>query len=88
MLDKTSSRGRMIEQGTDGLSRGDLLEGVMKGQSMLDFIPLNESAIERHFPLKTRIESWSCGHFHNKTEFLSHEDWVWRGHDIDGLEKT
>ena len=36
------SRTSMIEQGTDGLSRGDLLEGVMKGRSMLDCIPLND----------------------------------------------
>ena len=38
---------RMIEQGTDGLSRGDLLNGVMTGASMLSFVPLNKSAEER-----------------------------------------
>ncbi|KAL7574181.1 hypothetical protein ACA910_014857 [Epithemia clementina (nom. ined.)] len=39
---------RMIEQGTDGLSRGDLLSGVLAGKDMLDFVPLHRSAEERH----------------------------------------
>jgi hypothetical protein len=30
---------RMIAQGTDGLSRGDLTTGVMRGMPMLDFVP-------------------------------------------------
>ncbi|KAL7566866.1 hypothetical protein ACA910_021359 [Epithemia clementina (nom. ined.)] len=38
---------RMIDQGTDGLSRADLTNGVMRGTSMLDFIPLSKSALER-----------------------------------------
>ena len=37
---------RMIDQGTDGLSRGDLLERVMLGKSMLSFIPLSKGAVE------------------------------------------
>ena len=61
---------RMIEQGTDGLSRGDLREGVMQGRSMLDYIPLNDSAVTRFQPLKSWIDSWSSGSFHEKTEFL------------------
>ena len=40
----------MILQGADGLSRGDMYEGVMRGDNMLDFIPLHLSAIERHPP--------------------------------------
>ena len=79
---------RMIYQGTDGLSRGDLLEGVMKGKSMLDFIPLNESATERSPFLKEWIKSWSEGSFHEETEFLTHQDWVWRGQDISGMRKN
>ncbi|KAL7570896.1 hypothetical protein ACA910_018954 [Epithemia clementina (nom. ined.)] len=39
---------RMIEQGTDGLSRGDLMHGVLAGANMLDFIPLNRSISTRH----------------------------------------
>lgn len=38
---------RMIEQGTDGLSRGDLSNGVMAGESMLTFVPLNKTAQDR-----------------------------------------
>jgi hypothetical protein len=32
---------RMIEQGTDGISRGDLVTGVMSGTHMLTFVPLD-----------------------------------------------
>ena len=38
---------RMMAQGTDGLSRGCLLEGVMQGTSILSFIPLHQTALER-----------------------------------------
>ena len=34
---------QMIAQGTDGLSRGNLLEGVMKGEDFLSFVPLPSS---------------------------------------------
>ena len=37
---------RMIAQGTDGLSRGQLGEGVMEGLDMLDFVPLHLSAAD------------------------------------------
>ena len=50
---------RMIEQGTDGLSRGDLLEGVLNGQRMLSFIPLHQTALEREPGLKGWISSWA-----------------------------
>jgi hypothetical protein len=33
---------RMIEQGTDGVSRGDLSNGVMSGKNMLEFVPLDQ----------------------------------------------
>ena len=38
---------RMIVQGTDGLSRSDLTSGVMRGEAMLDFVPLHKTAQER-----------------------------------------
>jgi hypothetical protein len=38
---------RMIEQGTDGASRGDLSNGVMTGKDMLDFIPLDQGVDTR-----------------------------------------
>ena len=69
---------RMIAQGSDGLSRGNLSEGVMRGTEMSSFIPLNESALERSSTLKHWIESWATGDL----EFLSPKDWFLRGHDI------
>ena len=38
---------RMIAQGTDSLSRGDLTSGVMRGEAFLSFIPLNLPAFQR-----------------------------------------
>jgi hypothetical protein len=41
---------RMQAQGTDGVSRGQLTEGVMNGESMLSFLPMHETALEQHPP--------------------------------------
>ena len=49
---------RMIRQGTDGLSRGDHSEGVMKGQPMLAHVPLHQSAFEVQPGLRQWVESW------------------------------
>jgi hypothetical protein len=49
---------RMISQGTDGLSRGDMLTGVMGGADMLTFIPLALTAIERQPELMEWVYSW------------------------------
>ena len=49
---------RMIEQGTDGLFRGALLEGVMAGRDMLSFVDLALTAIQRHQPLLGFVKSW------------------------------
>jgi hypothetical protein len=38
---------RMIEQETDGLSRGEMFEGVMKGESKLSYVPLHLNALEQ-----------------------------------------
>ena len=46
---------RMKKAGKDGLSWGDLLEGMMTSQHPLDFIPLNDSAGERS---GGRVVSW------------------------------
>ncbi len=39
---------RMIWQGTDGLSRGDLTAGVMAGEHFLKHVPLNKTDFQRH----------------------------------------
>jgi hypothetical protein len=73
---------RMMAQGTDGISRGNLKEGVASGQSMLSFIPLHLNALERQPNLKAWISEWAG----TELEYLSPEDWFTRGHDIDGGE--
>jgi hypothetical protein len=55
----------------------------MRGESMLDFIPLHQSAIDRHPPLLDWISSWASGLGH-EVELLSPEGWFERGHDMDG----
>jgi hypothetical protein len=49
---------QMISQGTDGLSRGDMLTGVMGGADMLTFIPLDLTAVERQPELMEWVDSW------------------------------
>ena len=76
---------RMIVQGTDGLSRGDLGEGIMNGGNMLSYIPLHLNAIERAPGLKQWIESWlSPNEEGEEISFLNYEGWFERGHDIVG----
>ena len=74
---------RMIKSGVDGLSRGDMYEGVMKGESMLSFVPLHKSAFEVCPALQEWIESWAIN-MGNDVEIISPDDWFVRGHDIDG----
>jgi hypothetical protein len=71
---------RMIAEGGDGVSRGILNEGVMAGENMLQFIPLNLSAAERSPSLVPWIQSWTKG----KLECLEPQDWFQLGHDIRG----
>jgi hypothetical protein len=71
---------RMIKEGTDGVSRGQLREGVTAGESMLSFIPSNEDPLDRAPKLKSWIQSWAG----ESAEFLSPEGWFERGHDHRG----
>ena len=71
---------RMIEQGTDGLSRGELCTGVMGGKTMLSFIPLHESAVDREPELLDWVTSWTG----DEAVLLTPEDWFGLGHDIRG----
>ena len=45
---------RMIIQGSDGLSRGIMLEGVMKGEDMLSYVPLDKPALD----VEPRLKEW------------------------------
>ena len=49
---------RMIEEGGDGGSRGDLTQGVMAGKPILEYIPLHLSAFERDSNLEAWVRSW------------------------------
>jgi hypothetical protein len=71
---------RMRAQGTDGVSRGQLKEGVSAGKSMLSFIPLHLNAIERSPAVEPWLRSW----LGEDAEVLSPEGWFERGHDLLG----
>jgi hypothetical protein len=74
---------RMKVQGSDGLSRGNLNVGVMAGRSMLDFVPIHLSALDRSSTLRPWVEDWTQG---DDLEWLSPSDWYTRGHDL--VEET
>lgn len=70
---------RMIAQGTDGISRGNQMEGVMSGSDMLNFIPLNLGAIQRNPNLIFWFRFWlDCP---NLTP-LSISDWLKKGQGL------
>jgi hypothetical protein len=74
----------MIAQGTDGCSRGVLMEGVMAGQGMLSFIDLDKSALDRAADLLPWIRSW-CGD--RNIIPLTPEEWFTKGHGITGGQR-
>jgi hypothetical protein len=78
---------RMIAQGTDGLSRGILLEGVVKGEDMLAFIDLSKTAIERHPGVLEFALSWITPVLGECT-VLSVDEWFQEGHGIRGGTKN
>jgi hypothetical protein len=63
----------MIEQGTDGSSRGgDLSSAVMAGEHFLKFVPLNKTAFQRQ-PL---LQEWICGALLGENwQMLMTEEW-------------
>ena len=71
---------RMIAQGTDGVSRGFLGEGIMSGESMASFIPIHLSATDRSDELSGWIKGWAGPTIME----LQPIDWFDVGHDFDG----
>jgi hypothetical protein len=69
---------RMKAQGTDGVSRGQMKEGVSAGMSMMSFIPFHLTASARSHAVKDWISSWLGA----QTEFLEPKDWFGRGHGV------
>ena len=77
---------RMIAQGTDGLSRGSFLEGVVAGSQMLSFIDLALSATVRAPGVIEFVKSW-VEPVLGGLKLLSPEEWFVEGHGIVGGKK-
>jgi hypothetical protein len=73
---------RMIEQGTDGLSRGSFLEGVLAGKDMLSYVNLSLSAVQRFPKVLDYVQSWLAPVGEGK--LLKEEEWFIEGHGIEG----
>ena len=71
---------RMKGQGTDGVSRGQMKEGVSAGKEMLSYIPFHLSSIQRSPAVEPWLRSW----LGPNTEVLEPDGWFERGHDILG----
>jgi hypothetical protein len=69
---------RMIAQGTDGLSRADHTQGVIKGLGMVEFMPLHLDPLEREPKLRGWFEELTHG---LDATFLEPEDWFEKGHE-------
>lgn len=78
------ARTRMIAQGTDGLSRGSLLERVMRGAPMLDFVPLAKSEFVRSPSCLAWVRSWWGRDMEKPLVPLTPEQWFVEGHSIRG----
>jgi hypothetical protein len=63
---------RMMAQGTDGVSRGDLLTGVFAGNSLLDYVPLHSTALERSVNLLPWVRGW---YPNPELNVMTPEDW-------------
>ena len=78
----------MIKQGTDGLSRGDMLEGVLKGRDVLSYVPVHLSALERDAFLKEWILEWTTQKGYKTAEFLKPCNWFKKDHGIRGYREN
>jgi hypothetical protein len=78
---------RMIEQGTDGLSRGSFLEGVAISRDMLSFVGLALSATKRHPPIMDFFKSWLETTSSGVAHVLLERQWFVEWHGIIGGRK-
>ena len=63
----------MIDSGFDGLSRGDITKGVMRGKDILLFVPLNLGAHERSPAVVDWVKFWWTGK--HRLHHMSPDDW-------------
>ena len=75
----------MIIQVTERLSRGDIYEGITKGKTMISFILMEESALDRSPTLIKWIEGWDST-LGREMEVLDPDGWFECGHNHDGGE--
>jgi hypothetical protein len=68
---------RMIDQGTDGLSRADHSTGAVTGRDIRNWVPLNRGALARSSGMKSWIERVTKG---LRFETLEPEGWFTTGH--------
>ena len=73
---------RMIAQGADGLSRGNLSEGVMSHGNIMQDVPLHLSCLDRENNIRDWLKTWVMLDRGEEIEYLSPEDWFERGHDL------
>ena len=73
----------MMAQGTSGLSRGRLKEGVTLGETMIKFCPWGRSALDTEVNLKEQIQSWAPPN----SLFLDSKDRFIQGHYITEYHK-
>ena len=78
------SGSRMIAQGTDGCSRGSLMEGVMAGFDMLSFVDLARTALQRCLGLLDWLRAWTG---RPALKALTPEGWFDEGHGVTGWAK-
>jgi hypothetical protein len=64
----------MIECGVDGLSRGDKAKGITQGHSILEYIPIHLSPIERSLMVLDWVKSWWDDEL-GSLRVMSPEDW-------------
>jgi hypothetical protein len=72
---------RMIAQGTDGVSRGCLAQGVMAGEAMSAHVPIFLSAFDRSNT--SNLLEWMKGWCGRESILLNEMGWFTTGHDID-----
>jgi hypothetical protein len=75
---------RMIAQGTDGVSRGFMGQGVMDGMAMSMFVPIHLSSVERS-PLN--LVPWIQGWAGKEAILLNEMGWFQEGHDVEGWKE-
>ena len=69
----------MIHQGTDGVSRGSLQEGVYLSKSMLAYFPWDKSGCQRSPTLLDWFKDW----LGDSVELLYPQDWYHQGQYLD-----